>query len=172
MAVLIKSNARRYIGENVLAQWKQVSVAGRTLPQTTTDILFRVLNGRVLCHLLLGEVTTIIQNSDPVLKVSSKKLSLASLAVGTAVDIASTVDITSLEVGGLIVVLGSGAALVKNNAGAGLSTLGRNEFILPQGEVYITTGASKTGAIKWDLWYQELDASAQVAPVNAATVAI
>jgi hypothetical protein len=43
-------------------------------------------------------------------------------------------------------VLGSGAALVKNNAGAALSTLGRVEWIAPQGEIYLTAGAHQSPA--------------------------
>src|SRR5437870_4276313 len=57
-----------------------------------TDILWRVYGGRILAHLIVGEVTTIIQAQATNVKVSAKKLDNASLAVGTAVDLGANVD--------------------------------------------------------------------------------
>jgi hypothetical protein len=171
MALFLKNSQKVTPGRPVVAQSLQVSRGAQSLPQTTTDLLYRVYGGRVLVRQLVGEVTTIIQNSDPVVKVSSKKLSDASAAVGTAVDIASTVDITSLEVGGTVFVEGDGTALVKANAGSVLIGTNSGNWICPQGEIYLTTGASKSGAIKWDLWYQPLDPGAYVV-ANGVTTAI
>lgn len=149
-------------GAAVLAEWIQVSRVTASLPQSTTDILFRVFGGRVLVHLIVGEVTTIIQAQATTVKLTGKKLDGTPAAVGTAVDLCATADGNAKEVGSLFIPLGSGAAAIWSNAGSGLGTLGRIPFIQPQGEIYMTTGASSTGAMKWDLWFQPLDAGAYV----------
>lgn len=129
-----------------------------SLPQTATGHLFQVTGGRVLITLLFGEVTTIIQNSDPVAKITSTP------TTGTAVDVASTVDLSSLEVGGLVICEGDTTALIKVNGGGG-GPANAMPWIAPIGYIDLITGASKTGAIKWDLWYLPLDEGAAVAAV-------
>jgi hypothetical protein len=173
MALLIKNQHRptaSSIQPTVLDQWQKVSQPAVALPASTTGQLFRVKGGRVLVRSLIGQVTTAIQATDPVLKVSSKALDTASAAVGTAVDVASTVDISSLEVGGLLFVEGDGTAIVKSNAGAAFIGTNSGQWIAPQGEIYLTTGATKTGAIKWDIWYQPIDPGAYVeaAPLTSS----
>lgn len=173
MALQLKNQPTRNAGQPQVAQSIKVSRAAATLPQTSTHQLFQVRGGRVLVRLLLGEVTTIIQNSDPVIKISSKKLNAAmDTAVGTAVDVASTVAITSDEVGTLYVVEGDGTAIIPSDAGAAFIGSQGGSWIAPNGEIYLTTGASKTGAIKWDLWYEPLDAGATVVPIDVATAAV
>jgi hypothetical protein len=181
MAFLIKNTPQRSTGPNnpgasVLSQFTQVSRAAKVLPQSTTQILFKVIGGRVLVHYLIGEVTTVLTATDPVGKISSKKLNAAlDTAVGTAVDVASTVDIASLEVGGFVMVEGDGTAWVKSNAGCafGGASGAIGPWIAPNGEIYLTTGASNTtGAMKWDLWYQPLDPGAYVIAVDTATAAV
>jgi hypothetical protein len=133
-----------------------IQKSSATIPQTTTQHLFTVAGGRVLITLLFGEVTTIFQNSDPVLKVTSTP------TTGTAVDVASTVDTTSLEAGGLLTVEGDGTALIKNNAGAGLPASGIGHWICPIGSIDLISGASKTGATKWDVFYFPIDDGAYI----------
>jgi hypothetical protein len=133
-----------------------VQKAAATLPATTTQQLFVVTGGRVLISLLYGEVTVAIQNSDPVAKITMTP------SAGTAVDIASTVDINSLEVGGHLVVEGDGTAMIKGNAGAAFWANGAHDFIVPIGHLDLITGATKSGATKWDLWYIPVDDGALV----------
>lgn len=173
MAFQLKNQRARNAGQPQVTQTIQVSRAAASLPQTSTHQLFQVRGGRVLVRALVGEVTTVIQSTDPVIKVSSKKLNAAmDTAVGTAVDVASTVDISSLEVGGMVFVEGDGTAAVKSNAGAAFIGTNSGQWIAPNGEIYLTTGASKTGAIKWDLWYEPLDPGASVVPIDVATAAV
>lgn len=148
-------------GNDRLSQYVQVRKPTQA-PTSTSKQLFRVRGGRVLVRGMLGEVTTIIQNSDPVIAIASKALNEAGVAVGTAVTIASTVNISSAEVGSLIWVEGDGSALVL--AVAGCAFLGANSglWIAPRGEIYITTTTTKTGSIQWDLWYEPLDPGAYV----------
>lgn len=142
---------------SVFSLGHHVARATDTLPQTSTDNLFTVAGGRVLITLLVGEVTTIIQNSDPVAKITSTP------TTGTAIDVASTVDLTSLEVGGFVLCEGDGTALIKSNAGAAPGAASSSRpWICPIGTIDLTTGASKTGAIKWDLFYVPLDEGASV----------
>ena len=125
MAFLIKqsqsqrSSAHVGTGLALVNQWIHVSTPTRTQPASTTDVIFKVRGGRGRVHLLLGEVTTVLEGTDSVTKYSSQKLDAAMTAtVGTAVDIASTLDTSSFEVGSLLVIEGDGTAFVKSNAGA------------------------------------------------------
>jgi hypothetical protein len=177
MAFLVKNAKTRTSGgsnngESILSQWVHVKRAAKNLPQTTTEQLFRVYGGRVLVKLLLGEVTTVIEGTDPVVKVSVSSLTDAGALQGTAYDIASTLDISSDEVGTLYAVEGDGTALISGNqVSASVEAFGMG-FVMKQGQIYLTTGASKTGAIKWDIWYQPLDPGAYVVAVDTATAAI
>lgn len=172
MALLIKDQ-KRPTGSTgkqaVVDQWQQATQAtsagaGIALPATTTGQLFRVRGGRVIVKALVGEVTTAIQNQLCNLKVSSKKLDASSSAVGTAVDVTANVDMANREVGGLHFVEGDGTAGVLSNAGAAFIGANSGYWIAPQGEIYITTSATNTGAMKWDIWYQPLDPGAYVEP--------
>lgn len=155
----------------LLAQFIRVTCVKAALPLSTTDQIYRVFGGPVLIKLLVGTVTTIIA-SNPTMKVSSKALSDAAVALGTAVDIASTVDVSSSSaVGDFINVPGDGTALVLARAGAVfVNALG--QWICPQGEIYVTDTASPAGAITWDLYYQPLTEGAYVQAVTAVTAAI
>lgn len=133
-----------------------VAKAAIALPQTGTSHLFQVIGGRVLVTLLFGEVTTAIQNSDPQAKITSTP------TTGSAVDVGATVDISSLEIGGFITCEGDGTALIKGNAGAGLPGTGQGKWICPIGYIDLITGASKTGNVKFDMFYFPIDDGAYV----------
>ncbi len=132
-----------------------VARATSTLPQNGTLHLFTV-TGSVIVNLMVGRVTVAIQSSDPVAKIT------ATPGAGSAVDVASTVDLTSLEIGGWVGVSGDGTALVKNNHGASLLGAKPCFFLVDTGTIDLITTASKTGSIKWDLWYVPLDDGAFV----------
>jgi hypothetical protein len=173
MAFVTKNVPKNRVGQPVLAQLIQVSRPAATITQNTaTEMLFRVRGGRVLVHRMIAEVTTAIQNQACTLTLSSKKLDSAGAAVGTAVDIAAASTVTNKELGSTVTVLGSGAAAIVNNAGAGISTLGTMPFMLPQGEVYATASANNTGALKYDIWYQPLDPGSFIEPSAALTAVI
>lgn len=179
MAFLVKKTnkprAASAIGAGVeqIDSYTHVVTAARVLPAGTTDQIFRVKGGRVLVKALVGEVTTAADATVTNLKVTSKKLNAAgTAAVGTAVDVASNVAVTSLELGGLVFVEGDGTALVKSNAGAAFVGANSGNWIAPNGEIYITTDATNAGAFKWDLFYMPLDEGAYVESVGTAAVAI
>lgn len=172
MAVLVKNLHRPTSGTQqpaTLAQWIHVTQPTNLLPQaaqSSTGQIFRVAGGRVAMWLLLGKVTTVIQSQTTNIKVSSKALDNSAAAVGTAVDLSANVDGNAKEVGSQYRVLSSGAAAIWSNAGAALATLGSDYIILPQGEVYVTTGADSSGKMQWDMWYQPLDEGAYVYPAT------
>ena len=127
--------------------------AADTLPQTATEAIYTV-TGRVIIMRLFATVTTVFQSTDPVLKVTSNP------TTGTSLDIASTVDSKDAEVGGSLVVEGDGTALVLGTAGA--AYLAGNPWMANSGTIDLTAGASKTGALKWDLYYFPLEDGASV----------
>jgi hypothetical protein len=178
MAFMVKTRAVGNAGPTspgsaVLSQMIHIARASKALPQTLTEQLCRIWNGRCLIWALVGEVTTAIQNSDPVLKLSSSKLNAAGTAkVGTAYDIASTLNITSFEVGTMVTLKGDGTALMSPLV-AGAGYVAATMWIAPgPGQIYITTGASKSGAMKWDIWYEPLDPGAYISAVDPVAPAI
>jgi hypothetical protein len=133
-----------------------VSRATAALPTTgVTTSYFTITGGRVEVTLLIGEVTTAIQNSDPGISVTSRA------TTGTALVLNSTVALTSLEIGGFIRVNGLGSALVKSNAGAVLSAA-NSGFIVNTGNIAVIATTTKTGSVKWDLWFVPIDEGATV----------
>jgi hypothetical protein len=179
MAILIKnSNTQRTggvagNGQAMVAQLIHVNRPAATITQNTaTEMLFRVFGGAVLIHHFLGRVTTAIQNQACTLTFTSKQLSAAGVAVGTAVDLAAASTVTNKEIGSFVRLLGSGAAAIVSNAGAALATLGQMGTIVPQGEIYATASANNSGALQYDLWYQPLDEGAYVVAQAALTTVI
>ena len=170
MAFVGKPNIKPRLGVATFGRYHAARVA-QALPQTTSDILFRVRGGKIRIQLLVGTVTTAIAATDPIIKITAKALDNAGAAIGTAIDVGTTVDISSLEVGGMVVCKGDATALLKALAGSANAGTGAGAWIMPQGEIYLTTGANKTGAIKWDLVYEPLEEGAFVSP-NGVQVAI
>jgi len=131
--------------------------AESALPQSTTTNIFTISGGRVLVTRLIGTVSgTAIQNSDPVMSVSTAP------TAGSAVVLASTVSTSSLEIGGHVLVEGDGTALVKSNAGAVLATAITVGCVVSAGSITWITSASKTGKMIWELTYLPLDSGAAV----------
>ena len=129
-----------------------------TLPASTTQNIFTIAGGRVMVMALIGEVTTVIQAQANNLKVTSAP------TTGTAVDVASNLDVNAFEAGAILIVEGDGTALIGTSTGAGHApALNALPFVLPIGTVRIATSATNTGATKWDIWYFALDEGASVA---------
>ena len=154
MANFIQGSQVRLLTQGIL-----VSRAAATLPATGAQNIFTVSGGRVLLVALVGEVTTIIQAQSTTVKVTSTP------TTGSAIDMSSaTADINALEVGGRISLANPPAAataLVKTNAG--YTNLQGVNTVVPAGTISYTTGATSTGAMKWDLFYVPLDTGASVA---------
>ncbi len=134
----------------------KVSRATATLPATALGAIFTVSGGRIMIKSLVGLVTTIIQAQACTVKVTSTP------TVGTAVDLSAvSASISGLEVGGQFSLPAAAAtALQTGNAGAILT--GLSSWVVPAGSIGITTSATNTGSVAWDLIYVPLDDGAQV----------
>lgn len=128
-----------------------------TLPASTAQNIFTIAGGRVMVMALIGQVTTIVQVQACNLKCTSTP------TTGSAVDVASNLDISGFEAGAILIVEGDGTALIGTSAGAGFApALNALPFVLPIGTISITTSATNTGATKWDCFYFPLDEGAVV----------
>lgn len=143
----------------------RVDKAAAVLPATTTQNLFTIAGGRVLCTLMIGEVTTVFDGTTNSLSVE------ADPTVGAAADLAAATVCTSDIAGTLYTVHGIQAALLGTQKEGGTevpthatakSPVGGG-FIIPAGVVLLrTTGTDTTGATKWFMYYVPLDEGATV----------
>jgi hypothetical protein len=140
----------------ILSQIIRASRATDTLPATATETIFEVEGGRILLYALVGEVTTAIQN-----QVCTLAIAVDSDA-GAADDLASAVSVANLGVGTYITPEGDGTAGLTAGIGWGQACL--TPVIVGPGAITLTTSATNTGSVKWDLYYQPLDTEAYVAP--------
>jgi hypothetical protein len=140
-----------------LAMGLAVSRATNTLPQTATGNIFVVSGGRVIVRALVGEVTTVFGATVTSLSIGSTPTvgSASNTALGTLT------AVTSLAVGGKIYANPGGATVVDTNGSGGLVMV-QQGFLVPIGNVTITTNASDTGSAKWDILYVPLDPAAVV----------
>lgn len=165
MAFLVKrTTTGSRPGVPMLRHYIHKAEPAQTLPATTSATIFKVDGGRVRVLGLLGQITTVVQTQTTNTKITSTAKSGTSggTTVGTAVDIASNVDLSAAEVGALLWVEGDGTAMVKSNAGGAFIGTNTGEWIAPIGIIQMTTAATSTGAVQWDLWYEPLDEGAYV----------
>lgn len=158
MANFIQGTQLRTLQQGLL-----VTKAAANLPQSATATLYTVSGGAVLVTGFVGIVTTVIASSDPVLSLGTAP------TVGTAQTsgIATTTVLTSAEAGTLLTVASSAGlpaalAVMATAAKAGSTVFLANPFVVSAGTITWTTGASKTGQIKWYLTYIPLDDGASV----------
>jgi hypothetical protein len=157
MATVVQGTQSRFLHYGTV-----VTKAAQAFPQTATATLYTVTGGNILVTLLLGEVTTVVQSSDPVLT-----LGCGTPTIGGTLDtdgIATSTTLASQEVGTLVTVAASsglGGALVVGSL-AGSAAFLSTPFVVSAGTITWTTGASKTGAMKWYLTYIPLDDGASV----------
>jgi hypothetical protein len=138
----------------VLEQWIRVARATDSLPTTATETIFEVEGGRILLKALVGEVTTAIQAQACNLSVN------VDSDAGASDVIASTLDVNAGAVGTYYGVEGDGTAL--ENTGIGWGRPCSTGVIVGPGAITITTSATNTGSVKWDLYYLPLDGAAYV----------
>lgn len=136
----------------------KVTRAGAALPQSTTGHLFTVSGGRIVITGFMGMVTTAIQAQATTLQL------VATPTAGTAVNLnlVTGSDVNGKEVGATVSLDVPGNALFITNAGS--NRLGPlTPVVVAAGTIDLTTVASSTGAMQWDLTYVPLDDGAAVA---------
>lgn len=135
----------------------QVAKSAAVLPDTAYGALFTVSGGRVIILGIVGEVTTVMDATATTLKFTSNP------TTGTDTDLSAAVAVTSKEVGSLISTpIATGGDTIVTNAGGGVQLSGSSGFVVPEGNVGVTTSATQTGAASWVLHYVPLDAGAEV----------
>ena len=133
----------------------RVSKATATLPQGVAAAKFTVSGGSVLICDIVGKVTTACHAD-----ANNMKL-IANPTVGADVDLCAVVDLASAAIGTTFHLTGTLTdAMVKVASGAGQS---QAEVIqVEPGTIDLSCSASKTGAIKWTLFYIALETGAKV----------
>jgi hypothetical protein len=133
----------------------RVSKVTATLPQTTTAAKFTVSGGSVLICDIIGKVTTACHAD-----ANNMKL-IANPTVGADVDLCATVNVASAAIGTTFHLTGTLTdAMVKVVSGAGQSQ--QEPIQVEPGTIDLSCDASKTGAIKWTLFYIPLETGAKI----------
>lgn len=157
MTTLIKNQDVRTIAAGILA-----TRATAALPQTATGNIFTVSGGRIMVVSLTGWVTTVMGATVTTLSIGLTP----TTGTSSTTSLASATAVTSKEVGTHFSIGSTpGSALVVGaNAGAPVQSTGHAAWVLNTGSITVTTNASDTGSVQWDLIYIPLDNGAQVAP--------
>lgn len=136
----------------------KVLKADANLPQSTTETAFTIAGGRVLITRLTAEIGTVVETQACNLSV------IINPTTGTSGTVASTLDITATEAGGIGIVEGDGTAFIMIDAGTTWAAAGNGfqPFEANIGSIDVLTSASNTGTIKWEIWYIPLETGAVV----------
>lgn len=146
----------------ILLQAGQVSSTGEftamrataVLPQSVQGALFTV-TGRVRLSLIIGEVTTAIQNQANNTKIVSNP------TVGADVDICAVTSTANAAVGTQLSITGTFAtALVVTPSGA--LVYQASGVVLTAGTLDLNCAASNTGSVKWSIRYTPIDPGARL----------
>lgn len=135
----------------------KVARATATLPASTLGNIFTVSAGRILLVALVGEVTVAIQNQ------------ACTVSIGTAPTV-GTGSATALGTASSIIAAPIGTHFAANPGSAVTTDLATQAGVLAQaagylldaGAITITTSATNTGSVQWDLLYIPWDDGAQV----------
>jgi hypothetical protein len=136
----------------------KITRAAAALPQSTTGHLFTVTGGRVIITAFMGKVTTAIQAQATTLQLTATPTS------GTAVNLnlVTASDVNAKEIGASVSLDIPANKLLITNAGS--NQLGPlTPVMVSTGTIDLTTVASSTGQMQWDLFYLPLDDGAAVA---------
>ncbi len=133
-----------------------------TLPQATNHALFNIVGGRVLMTAIIGEVTTAIGGAD-----NTKLTAYPTVATAGDTDLCANLDIDTCDVGDILSITGTpGDAMLVAHKGA--AQIGK-PVVLPIGTLNLACAASRTGAIKWTMFYIPLDDGAYVEASTIST---
>lgn len=136
----------------------KITRAAAVLPQSTTGHLFTVTGGRIIITAFMGKVTTAIQAQATTLQL------VATPTSGTAVNLnlVTGSDVNAKEIGASVSLDIPANKLLISNAGS--NQIGPlTPVVVSIGTIDLTTAASSTGQMQWDLFYLPLDDGAAVA---------
>lgn len=152
MTTLIKNQDVRTIALGIA-----VARATATLPATATGNIFTVSGGRIAVVSLVGEVTTAVQNQACTLAIGTTP----TVGTGSTTAMGTASSIIAAPIGTHFGTNPGGATVVDLSTQAGVA-LPSAPFVVNIGSITITTSATNTGSVKWDLVYIPLDVAAQV----------
>lgn len=133
----------------------RVEKASASLPQTTAAALFTITGGKILLCDIIGEATAITPADANNMKLISNP------TVGADVDLCATLNIASTAIGSTFHITGTLTdAMVKKVSGAGDSQASPIE--VSAGTIDLSCDASKSGTMKWTMFYIPIDAGAKV----------
>lgn len=131
--------------------------ATATLPQTTNSSLFTIAGGVVLMTGILGEVTVAIGGTD-----NTKLTHYPTVATAGDTDLCATVDIDTCDIGDMLSITGTPAdAMLVAHKGS-VQMMQYKGVVLQEGTLDIDCDASRTGSIKWSIWYIPLETGAYI----------
>lgn len=133
----------------------RVQKVAANLPQSGAAAKFTVSGGKVLISDIVGEVVTAIEAGANNMKLISNP------TVGADVDLCATVDIDADAAGTMYNITGTLVdAMVASTSGAFASQSA--PVTVAPGTIDLSCSASKTGTIKWTLYYIPLETGAKV----------
>lgn len=133
--------------------------ATATLPQTAQSALFNVVGGKVKIHDIIGEVTTIIENTANNAKI------VHNPTVGSDTDLCAAGNIQAMAVGTVCWITGDVSDGIQADANGMVDstpTAFTRELILSAGTIDLNCSASTTGSIKWVVRWSPIDIGATV----------
>jgi len=144
-------------GLNYTTAPRRVERAAANLPQGGASPIFQVSGGKCMVE-IIGEVDTIIQSGENNMKLT------ANPSVGADVDLCAQLDIDTDAVGTIYHLTGTLTdALVAATSGASESQV--SGIIVAPGTIDLYCSGSKTGKVKWSLFYIPLEAGAVITTV-------
>lgn len=152
MTTLIKAQDVRTIALGI-----NTSRATNTLPAGALGNIFTVSGGRIAVVSLIGEVTTVVQNQACTLAIGTAP----TVGTGSATALGTATSIIAAPVGTHFGANPGGATVVDLSTQAGVLMPSQLLAVDP-GTITITTSATNTGSVKWDLIFVPLDVGAQV----------
>ena len=128
----------------------------KALPASTTQTIFTIAGGPVEILDIFGEVTTIVQA-----QACNFKYSCIDTATTTTTDIAANLDINAAAAGAFLTLNTTLAgAVIKNLGGTGIRN--NNAVRAPVGTVIVTTSATNTGNVRYQMRWRPLAPNATV----------
>jgi hypothetical protein len=153
VTTIVQNSAVRLISEGIIA-----SRATAALPASALGNIFTITGGRILIVALVGEVTTAVQNQACTVSIGTAP----TVGTGSATALGTTSSIIAAPIGMHFSSNPGGATVTDLATQAGV-LVPSTRFLVDAGSITITTSATNTGSVKWDLIFVPWDNGASVA---------
>lgn len=134
----------------------RINRAAATLPQSGAAPIFTVSGGDVYVCQILGEVSGTAIGAG----ANNMKL-IANPTVGADVDLCAVVDVDADAIGTMYTITGTlGEAMTASTSGAAPAQ--KDSILVAPGTIDLSCSASRTGQVKWTIYYVPTIAGAKV----------